>query len=177
MINRQKNTYIVLSIIFLVFSIVFSVNAYIEYTKYQDMDLKVNVKKSELAAIVESANYLKAISVNSEKITNNLSLLANRIGKSIDFAVLVNDIRTIANSLGQIQSLEPSEVIDKGDYKEMKVTLSITTDFDSLRRLVYTVKYPDNKYSRCFRLDSFKYTMNASGHVVATLDLVAFTVS
>ena len=177
MINRQKNTYIIISVVFFIFAIVFAVQAYFETTKYQNMDLQVLDKKAELSRVTERSKYLKIISVNSEQITRNLFLLGNRIGKSLDFQVVVNDLRVMANSLGKITKLQPGALVEKGDYQEMSVEMTIETDFDSLRRLVYTIKYPENENSRCFRLDGFNYTMDTAGKVTATLELVAFTFS
>jgi len=175
MIKRQKNTYIILSIIFVVFALVFAFSAFSETTKYQDMDAKVKTKQAELGAINDRANYLKIISVNSEKMAQNLAMLSNCIGKSIAFGVVANDIKKTINGLCKVKSIVPQPMLDKGIYKELTVEVEVETDFDSLRRLVYTIKYPAGTANRCFRLDSLKYTMDSAGKVTASLIMAAFT--
>jgi len=175
MIKRQKNSYIILSIIFVVFALVFALSAFSETTKYQDMDAKVKVKQAELAAINERADYLKIISVNSEKMAQNLAMLSSRIGNSIAFGVVANDIKRTINGLCKVKSIVPQPMLDKGSYKELTVEIQVETNFDSLRRLVYTIKYPASDANRCFRLDSLTYTMDTAGKITASLIMTAFS--
>jgi len=174
MIKSQKNSYIVILIIFLVIAGFFAVNAYFETNKFQDIDAKINAKNIELNAITARANYLKNISDHSDEIKKSMTLLENKIGKSVAFNTVVADFRDIVNSYGSTTNFEPGLIVDKGDYKELSMKLDIKTTFGSLLNLMYTINNPQNPDSRSFRVDTFSFKMDSGGVVTATISVVAF---
>ncbi|MEI6132336.1 MAG: hypothetical protein WCQ41_05890 [Bacillota bacterium] len=170
MIKRQKNTYILLSIVFIIFAAVFSVTAYLETTKFQDMQKQVLAKNEEFNVIKKRSEYLKIISKNSTEMVENNKLLANRIGLNLE-----NFQGDISFAFGYSIPTKIEPIVDNGNYKERKFTIELkNSSFDSLRTLVYTLKYPADTSTRCFRLDGIKYSVN-KGVVNATLELAAFS--